>query len=147
MFAISYDQCAKFALAGAIALLTVAGSVRAGDQAHSLGPVGPHEPILVDVGSKRIVAFYLPGTGHCALHAVVWDNKTNADTDTSAARFRVSLEPGQIVHIDSAPNESVNLQCGKNAEKLAIVDTDRAVASGITNEQPGEPIKAGASGF
>jgi hypothetical protein len=56
----------------------------------------------------------------------------------------------EIVHIDSADNElvkSLNLQCGKDAEKLTIIDTDSPVVSGITNQPPGQPIKASASGF
>jgi hypothetical protein len=68
---------------------------------------------------------------------------------TTAARVRISLEPSQIVHIDSAHNESLkslNLQCGKNAEKLTIIDTD-GVALGITNQQPSQPLEASTSGF
>ena len=109
MFAGSH-QFSKFAVAGALTVLTTIGTLgaRADDQAQNLGPVAPHEPILASVGSKRIIAFYLPGSGQCALHAVVWNNNTNADNDTSAARVRVSLEPGQIVHIDSSPDESLS---------------------------------------
>ena len=114
------------------------------------GPVGPHEPILTDVGSERVIAFYEPDNGRCAVHAVVYD-KTDAYTGmTTAARVRVSLSPREMVHIDSADNESVkslNLQCGKNAEKLTIIDTDSLVASGITIQPPSQPIKASASGF
>jgi hypothetical protein len=79
---------------------------------------------------------------------VVFD-KTDAYTGmTTAARVRISLEPGQIVHIDSTDNESLNLQCGKNAEKLTIVDTDSSsVASGSTIQSPGQSIKANVSGF
>jgi hypothetical protein len=81
---------------------------------------------------------------------VVYD-KTDADTGmTTAARVRVSLNPREVVHIDSADNESVkslNLQCGKNAEMLTIIDTDSLVASGITTPPPSQPIKASASGF
>jgi hypothetical protein len=39
------------------------------------------------------------------------------------------------------------LQCGENAEKLTIIDTDSLVASGITIQPPNQPIKASASGF
>ena len=75
----------------------------------------------------------------------MWDNsKTNGDAST--ARVRVSLEPGQVMHIDSPKQDSLNLQCGENAEKLSIVDTDHAVAFGI-EIQSGEPVKASASGF
>src|SRR6476469_9824140 len=123
---------------------------RADELAQNLGPVGPHEPILTEVGSERVIAFYEPDDGRCAVHAVVFD-KTDAYTGmTTAARVRVSLNPRETVHIDSADNESVkslNLQCGENAEKLAIIDLDSAVASGITIQPPGQPIKASASGF
>jgi hypothetical protein len=99
------------------------------------GPVGPHEPILTAVGSKRIIAFYEPDNGRCAVNAVVFD-KTDAYTGmTTAARVRVSLNPREMVHIDSTSNESLNLEslnlkCGDNAASLAVVDTSELVASG-----------------
>ena len=141
----------KFAAAGAFLALTVSGTpARADEMAQNLGPVGPHEPILTTVGNKRVIAFYEPDNGRCAVHAVVYD-KTDAYTGlTTAARVRVSLNPREIVHIDSADNESVkslNLQCGKDAEMLTIIDTDSLVASGITIQPPSQPIEASASGF
>ena len=141
----------KFAAAGAFLALTVSGTPAWADElAQNLGPVGPHEPILTEVGSERVIAFYEPDNGRCAVHAVVFD-KTDAYTGmTTAARVRVSLNPREMVHIDSADNESVkslNLQCGENAEKLTIIDTDSLVASGITIQSPAQPIKASASGF
>ena len=138
----------SLAAAGVVVALSAASiPARADELAQNLGPVGPHEPILTTVGSQRVIAFYVPGSDRCALHAVVWDN-TDADAaDTSAARVRVSLQPGQIVHIDTAEQESLNLQCGKNAEKLAVVDTDSLVAFGITTQQSDQSMKANASGF
>ena len=92
---------------------------RADEPAESLRPVGPYEAILTTVGNKRVLAFYEPDNGHCAVNVVVWD-KTDADTGrTSAARVRVSLNPRQIVHIDSTDNKSINLQCGDDADTLA----------------------------
>jgi hypothetical protein len=49
----------------------------------------------------------------------------------SAARVRISLKPGQIVHIDNAENESLNLQCGDNAATLAVVGTSEFIAAGM----------------
>lgn len=65
------------------------------------GPVGPHEPILTTVGSTRIIAFYLPDAGSCAVHAVIWEKP-----DADAVRIRVSLRPDEIVHIDGVDNLS-----------------------------------------
>jgi hypothetical protein len=146
-----YAQVATVALAGAFVALTVVSiPARADELAENLGPVGPHEAMLTEVGSERVIAFYEPDNGRCAVHAVVF-GKTDAATGmTTAARVRVSLNPREMVHIDSADTESVkslNLQCGENAEKLTILDTDSSVASGITIQPPGQPIKASASGF
>jgi hypothetical protein len=126
----------KFAAAGALLALTVSGTpARADELAQNLGPVGPHEAILTEVGSERVIAFYEPDNGRCAVHAVVFD-KTDAYTGmTTAARVRVSLNPRETVHIDSADNESVkslNLQCGDEAETLAIVDGNTRIASDLT---------------
>ena len=147
---LSRIQLLKFAAAGVVVVCTLVTHTRADELAENSGPVGPHEPILTEVGSERVIAFYEPDNGRCAVHAVVFD-KTDAYTGmTTAARVRVSLNPRETVHIDSADNESVkslNLQCGENAEKLAIIDLDSAVASGITIQPPGQPIKASASGF
>ena len=151
MFSLSRIHFSKFAAMGSLVVLSTLGTpTRADELAQSLGPVGPHQPILTAVGSQRVIAFYEPGNGHCALHAVVLDKTDPHAGMSTAARVRISLEPGQIVHIDSAHNESLkslNLQCGKNAEKLTIIDTDSSVASGITIQPPGQPIKANASGF
>ena len=141
----------KFAAASAIVALTaVSTPSRADELIQFLGPVGPNEALLATIGNKRVIAFYEPDNGHCAVNAVVYD-KTDADTGmTTSARVRVSLNSREIVHIDSADNElvkSLNLQCGENAEKLTIIDTDSLVASGITIQPPSQPIKAGASGF
>src|SRR4029077_2921298 len=151
MFSSSRIQLSKFAAMGSLVVLSTLGTpTRADELAQNLGPVGPHEPILTEVGSERVIAFYEPDNGRCAVHAVVFD-KTDAYTGmTTAARLRVSLNPREIVHIDSADNESVkslNLQCAKDAEKLTIIDTDSSVASGITIQPPSQPIKASASGF
>ena len=147
---LSRIQLLKSAAAFGVVVCTLGAPALADELVQNLGPVGPHEAILTEVGSERVIAFYEPDNGRCAVHAVVFD-KTDAHTGmTTAARVRISLEPSQIVHIDSAQKESLkslNLQCGENAEKLAIIDLDSAVASGITIQPPGQPIKASASGF
>jgi hypothetical protein len=122
-------QFLSFAAAGAL-VLTVASSPGYADElAQNLGPVGPNEPILTTVGSKRVIAFYVPGNGLCGINVVVWDRSD--DSGNSAARVRVSLNPRQSVHIDSAENKSINLQCGDHAETLALVDTSKFVAAGV----------------
>ena len=117
-----------FAAIGALALTVASSPGYADELAQNLGPVGPNEPILTTVGSKRVIAFYLPGNGHCGINVVVWDR--NDASGDSAARVRVNLSPRQTVHIDSAENKSINLQCGESAETLALVDTSKMIAAG-----------------
>jgi len=119
MLPLTRIQFLSFAAAGAlVALIAASTPARADEPAQSLRPVGPYEAILKTVGNKRVLAFYEPDNGHCAVNVVVWD-KTDADTGrTSAARVRVSLNPRQIVHIDSTDNKSINLQCGDDAYTL-----------------------------
>ena len=61
-------QCSKIAVVGALATFTFLMPAIA-DELNNLGPVPPHEPILTSVGTKRVIAFYLPGSGQCALHS------------------------------------------------------------------------------
>ena len=127
MFALS--KLSRFAAVGTLVVLGgFSLPARADDLAQNLGPVGPHEPILATVGSNRVIAFYEPGAGSCGLHVVVW-NRTD-ESGSSAARVRVSLNARQLVHIDSADNESLDLQCGNDAETLKIVDTTKMITAG-----------------
>jgi hypothetical protein len=87
-----------------------------------LGPVGPHEPILSPVGSKRVIAFYEPDGGHCGLRVVVW-NPTDVDA-TSTIGLRMSLIPQQVMYIVTPENGSLGLQCSDGAETLAVVRSD-----------------------
>lgn len=127
----------ELVVTGALIVFTAASvPARAEDLLTHLEPVGQHEPILTAVGNKRIIAFYVPNSGHCTVNAVVWEN-TDADADmpSSSVRVRMRLKPGQVVHIDSVRQgslnlESLNLRCGDNAASLAVVDISELVASG-----------------
>ena len=119
-------NCFLRAATGALVLSLASAPSFADELSQNLGPVAPNEPILTTVGNKRVIAFYEPESGNCAMHIVVWDS---ADTNGgSAARVRVTLDPRQKVQIDSADNESLDLQCGESAGTLAIVDNSKAMA-------------------
>jgi hypothetical protein len=118
-----------FVAAGALVALTAASTPGYSDGlAFNMGPVGPHEPILTTVGSKRVIAFFEPGGDGCAVHVVVWNL---ADVSGgSAARVRTSLSPRQIVHIDSGENKSLSLQCNESAAALTIIKSGGRIALG-----------------
>ena len=96
------------AAAGALALTVASASASADDFARNLGPVGPNEPILTSVGSKRVIAFYEANGGGCGMNIVVWDRADQSGS--SAARVRVMLNPREVVHIESADAKSLNLR-------------------------------------
>ena len=73
-----------FAAVGALALTVASSPGYADELAQNLGPVGPNEPILTTVGSKRVIAFYVPGNGHCGINVVVWD-RSDASGDFGCA--------------------------------------------------------------
>ena len=127
MFPLSYNSL-KIAAAGAlVALAASATSVSADEMVQRLAPVGANEPILTNVGNKRIVAFFVPGNGQCNVQAVMW----NADDmeAKSVGGVRVSLNPAQTVSLDSSATETLTLKCGDYAESLSAIDSDQQVAS------------------
>src|SRR6185436_10058149 len=104
---LSRNQLLKFAAAGGVVACTLGTPAWADELVQNLGPVGPHEAILTEGGSERVIAVYEPDNGRCDVHAVVFD-KTDASIGMNpATRVRVSLNPRETVHIDSADNESV----------------------------------------
>jgi len=127
MYPLVRNWCLGFA-AGAFALVAASMPTYAEDLPQNFGPVGANEPILTNVGSKRVIAFYETDGGHCGMHVVVWD-RTDV-SGGSAARFRVTLAPHEVVHVDSPDNQSLNLRCGELAETLAIVDASKYITSG-----------------
>jgi hypothetical protein len=102
---------------GAFAGLSV--SAQADEYATNLGPVGPNEPILANIGGQRVIAFFTPDRDSCAVNTIVWKD-AGADTPYTSSRVRVTLRPGQMVRIDDA-RLSMNLLCGADASTLSVV--------------------------
>ena len=122
------NQLFGLSAAAAVTLVEAGASASADELAQNLGPVGPNEPILTNVGSKRVIAFYEANGGRCGMNIVMWDRAD--ESGNSAARVRVTLNPREIVHIDSVDNKSLNLQCGEYAAALTIVDTANFITAG-----------------
>ncbi len=106
MLSFSHRRFLTFAAAGALVFTAVSVPARAEELLTHLGPVGPNEPILTAVGSKRVIAFYEPNSGHCAVNAVVWEN-TSADTERPSSCTRSdALEIQVRWFISTAPATS-----------------------------------------
>jgi hypothetical protein len=105
--------------AGALVMAVVSPPTFADEYVTNLGPVGPNEPILATLGGQRVIAFFVPERGSCAVNTITWKD-AGADAPYTASRVRVSLRPGQMVRFDDA-HMSMNLLCGADASTLALV--------------------------
>jgi len=125
-------------LAVAVALVGLAAgdaaAARADGPLTNLGPVGPHEPILVSIGTQRVVAFYTPERGACAVNAVVWKDG-DPDAPYASARVRVSLKPGEMFALDGAQHQSMNLVCGADAANLAVAAPAELILTGSSDSR------------
>ncbi len=121
---------ALFALALTAAAAPVLGAEA---PAQNLGPVGPAEPILVRFGTQRIIAFFAPERGGCAVNAVTWKDE-DAKAPYASARVRVSLKPGQLLALDGSQRQSMSLLCGADAATLAVVVPAELIFTGSTGQ-------------
>lgn len=134
MVTFSRYSCAA-AFAAAFAMLGAAAApVRADQAVTNFGPVGPSEPILVTLGTQRIVAFYVPERSGCAVSAVVWKDE-GVDAPYASSRVRISLKPGQTVQLDGAQRQSMSLLCGADAATLAAVAPPELIHTGALGKQ------------
>jgi hypothetical protein len=100
------------------------------DPSTNFGPVGPREPILASLGGQRVVAFFVPERGSCAVNAIIWKD-ANADAPYASSRVKVTLRPGEMVQFDET-KRSMNLLCGAEASTLSAVAPAEFILTGST---------------
>jgi hypothetical protein len=127
MFPLSHKSIKMVAAGALLALAASATSANANEIFQKSGPVGPEEPILVTVGQKHIIAFFVPGNGQCNVQAVIW----NADDleAKSAAGLRINLNPAQTALIDSSATQTLTLKCSDDADSLSAIESDQQFVS------------------
>jgi hypothetical protein len=104
----------------------------ADDPLTNLGPVGPSEPILVNIGNQRMIAFFVPERGNCALSAVSW-KEAGSDAPFASERVRISLKPGQLVQLDGAERRPLGLLCGADASNLSVTAPPELMLTGAAD--------------
>ena len=128
---VQFSRSKFLAAAGALLLLGAASAPALADEyATNLGPVGPNEPILANIGGQRVIAFFVPDRGSCAVNTIMWKD-AGADAPSTSSRVRLSLRPGEMARFDDA-NLSMNLLCGADASTLAVVAPAELVLTGGT---------------
>lgn len=121
----------RFTTIAALGALLGASPAFAQEALNNLGPVGPSEPILVQNGTQRVVAFYVPERGACAVSAVTWKEE-GWDAPYASTRVRIDLQPGQMVKLDGAQRQSMSLVCGADASTLALAAPPEKILTGTT---------------
>jgi hypothetical protein len=120
--------------AGTFVALAMAHAAASAEPLTNLGPVGPREPILVQVGEQRFVAFFTTERGECAVSAVTWKD-ADPDEPYSSARVRASLKPGQLIELDGPQRRSMGLLCGADAASLAVTAPADLMLTGSSDSQ------------
>jgi len=124
-------------LAAATAFAVLAAAIapgRADQPLTNLGPVGPYEPVLVTVGTQRVIAFYTPDRGACAVSAVMWKD-ADPDAPYASARVRMSLKPGQMFQLDGSQRQSMSLVCGADAASLVVAAPPELILTGTADSR------------
>ena len=120
------------AVCGLAALAAFGVSASADEYTTNFGPVGPNEPILANIGGQRLIAFFVPERGSCAVNTIMWKD-AGADAPYTSSRVRLSLRPGEMVRFDDA-RLSMNLLCGADASTLALVAPAELIMTGATGQ-------------
>jgi hypothetical protein len=114
-------QLISFAAASALSLFATADLASANESNITrLGPVGPGEPLSINVGASRLVAYYERDGGNCSVSAVLAPEAD--DSFASATQLSVALRPGEIMHVDGTENHRVVLACAPKAEALFMLN-------------------------
>src|SRR5262245_33785275 len=86
-------------------------------------------PSPFNLADQRIVAFFVPERGGCAVNAVTWRD-TGSNAPYASTRVRIILKPGQIMQIDGAQPHAMGLLCGADASNLAAIAPAELIIAG-----------------
>ncbi len=79
-----------------------------------------------EFGSKFASGYFVSKTGKC-LVTLMLAEKSNSDVPhgETAARVRLTLDPGQVAGLDSEEGQSLNIACGESATALIVAKGNR----------------------
>ena len=84
-------------------------------------------------GTQRVIAYFAPERGGCAVNAVTWKD-AEASAPYASTRVRVSLKPGQLLVLDGSQRQSMSLLCGADASTLAVVAPAELIFTGSSGQ-------------
>ena len=110
---------------GASVVLSMAATFAAASKLSPDGPADrqyrPVQSISYHLGSKHAIGTFTRENGTCQVTMMVAEAvDPEVATPTSAARLRLSLQPGQAAGLDSEEGDSIDMTCGEAAETLIV---------------------------
>jgi hypothetical protein len=88
------------------------------DEARS---VAPARGLMLDVGSKHTVSYFVSDEGKCNLTLMVGEKADdNGDHSSVGARVRVSIEGGKAAVIETAEGKSLQFTCAAGATSMSV---------------------------
>jgi hypothetical protein len=85
----------------------------------------PAQGLVLDVGSKHTVSYFLAEGGNCNLTLMVGE-KANEEGDNSSlgARLRIVIDAGKSARIETAESRSLEFACAADASALSVTPLD-----------------------
>ena len=88
------------------------------DEARS---VAPARGLMLDVGSKHTVSYFVADEGKCNLTLMVGEKADeNGDHGSVGTRVRVSIEGGRTARVETAEGKSLEFTCAKGATAMSV---------------------------
>jgi hypothetical protein len=104
----------------ALSLLTGSFAAQA-EEASSVKTLYPLHGVSIDVGSKRVIGYYVARGDTCNLTVLMSDKQVGDDVpESSAARLQQSVAANGTARIDTAQGESLELACQPGAAALTV---------------------------
>ncbi len=106
----------------AVAGLSLWGAAKPASAGEALvRTAGPAQGLVLDVGSKHTVSYFLAEGGRCNLTLMVGE-KANEDGDNASvgARIRVDIDAGKNARIETAEGRSLEFACASDATAISV---------------------------
>jgi hypothetical protein len=101
-----------------VALLSSETYARAGEDVRTARPT---QGVVLDVGSKHTVSYFVPEEGRCNLTLMVGEKADeNGENASVGARFRVAIEAGKSARIETAEGRSLEFSCAEGASQMSV---------------------------
>lgn len=106
-------------IAGAMSILAGAASATAADATGAKTVLAAHG-VSIDVGSKRVIGYFVAKNDACNLTFLMSDKQVDDVVPTPAARMQQVIAANGTARIETAEGESLELTCQPAASAMTV---------------------------